>query len=87
MAAAKAPATAPTIIATGNAIIRGASGMDKATQILATQPHKACPESPILKNPAELATENPKAVKINGAAVTKISPILFFPWKAVSNIA
>ncbi len=41
----------------------------------ATHPANACPERPILKNPAEFATANPKAVKISGPAVTKISPI------------
>ena len=75
IAAAIAPATTPAITAAGNTTIADASGIDNATQILATHPQSAWPESPILKNPAELATANPRPVKINGAAVTNTSPI------------
>ena len=48
IAAAAAPAKAPAIIANGKTTNFGESGMLKATQILATQPQSACPESPTL---------------------------------------
>ena len=40
--------------------------------MLMIQPQSACPESPILKNPAEFATEKPKAVKIKGVACLNV---------------
>ena len=76
IAPAIAPDNTPATIATSNTTKRGASGIDNAIQILVTQPHKACPDNPILKKPAVLAIEKPSAVKISGAADTKISPIL-----------
>ena len=87
IAAAAAPAQAPAMIANGKTTNFGESGMLNATQILASQPQSACPDSPTLKNPAELATENPSAVKINGPAPTKISPIDILLWNAELNIA
>ena len=76
IAAAKAPAKAPKITQVGNKMTFGRSGKASATHTLTIQPQSACPESPILKNPAEFATEKPNAVKINGVACRNVSPIL-----------
>ena len=76
IAAAIAPAKAPKITQSGNKTTFGRSGNANATQTLTIQPQSACPESPILKKPAELATEKPNAVKINGVACLNVSPIL-----------
>ena len=76
IAAAIAPASAPKITHIGKRMIFGRSGKANAVQMLMIQPQSACPESPILKNPAEFATEKPKAVKIKGVACLNVSPIL-----------
>src|SRR5699024_5030401 len=69
----------------GNKTTLGKSGKAKAVQTLTTQPQSACPDKPMLKKPAEFATEKPRAVKINGVACRKVSPILrWFPKEACS---
>ena len=85
-AAAIAPAKAPRITHNGSKTTFGRSGKASATQTLTIHPQSACPESPILKNPAELATENPNAVKINGVACLNVSPIPLCEPRAASNI-
>ena len=79
----KPPAIAATRTVKGIIRMRGISGKDRANHTATIQPAKACPGKPTLKNPARLATANPRAINISGPIERKISPTFFMEPKAV----